>query len=71
MGAVIKNQSASVGDAREVFDPWVKMTPWRRKWPPTPVFLPGELYEQRSLVAIVPEVVNSLTQLSMCMHTCK
>jgi len=22
---------------------------WRREWLPTPVFLPGEFYEQRSL----------------------
>ena len=25
------------------------MIPWRRKWPPTPVFLPGEYHGQRSL----------------------
>ena len=24
------------------FDPWVRKTPWRRKWQPTPVFFPGE-----------------------------
>ena len=24
------------------FDPWVGKIPWRRKWQPTPVFLPGE-----------------------------
>ena len=24
------------------FDPWVGRIPWRREWPPTPVFLPGE-----------------------------
>ena len=23
-------------------DPWVGKVPWRRKWQPTPVFLPGE-----------------------------
>ena len=23
-------------------DPWVRKIPWRRKWQPTPVFLPGE-----------------------------
>jgi len=23
--------------------------PWRRKWQPTPVFLPGEFHAQRSL----------------------
>ena len=24
------------------FDPWITKIPWRRKWQPTPVFLPGE-----------------------------
>ena len=32
------------------FDPWVRKIPWRRKWQPTPVFLPGEFHGQRSLV---------------------
>ena len=31
------------------FDPWVGRPPWRREWQPTPVFLPGEFYGQRSL----------------------
>ena len=30
-------------------DSWVGKIPWRRAWQPTPVFLPGESYEQRSL----------------------
>ena len=24
------------------FDPWIGKIPWRRKWQPTPVFLPGK-----------------------------
>ena len=28
--------------------------PWRRAWKPTPVFLPGELQGQRSLVGYSP-----------------
>ena len=32
------------------FDPWVRKIPWRRKWQPTTVFLPGEFNGQRSLV---------------------
>ena len=32
------------------FDPWVGKIPWRRKWQPTPVFLPGESRGQRRLV---------------------
>ena len=31
------------------FDPWVRKIPWRRKWQPTPVFLPRKSPEQRSL----------------------
>ena len=36
------------------FDPWVGKIPWKRKWQPTPVFLPGEFHGQRSLVAYSP-----------------
>ena len=31
------------------FDPWVRKIPWRRKWQPTPGFLPGESHGWRSL----------------------
>ena len=34
---------------RQGFDPWVMKIPWRRKWQPTPVFLPGKSHGQRSL----------------------
>ena len=34
---------------RHRLDPWVGKIPWRRKWQPTPVFLPGEFHGQRSL----------------------
>ena len=37
---------------------------WRRKWQPTPVFLPGESHEQRSLVGYSPRVAKSWTRLS-------
>ena len=32
------------------FNPWVGKIPWRRKWQPTPVLLPGKSNGQRSLV---------------------
>ena len=32
------------------FDPWVRKIPWRRKWQPTPVLLPGKFHGWRSLV---------------------
>ena len=34
--------------------PWVEKIPWRRKWQPTPVFLPGESHGQSSLVGYSP-----------------
>jgi len=36
------------------FNPWVRKIPWREKWQPTPVFLPGESHGQRSLVGYSP-----------------
>ena len=32
------------------FDPWVRKIPWRRKWQPTPVFLPGKSHGKGCLV---------------------
>ena len=31
------------------FDPWVGKIPWRRKWQPTPVFLPREFHGHRNM----------------------
>ena len=39
---------------RHGFNPWVRKIPWRRKWQPTPVFLPGKSRRQRSLVGYSP-----------------
>ena len=36
------------------FDPWVRKIPWRRKWQPTPVFLPGEFHGHRIPVVYSP-----------------
>ena len=52
-GSVVKGR-------RCVFDPWVKKIPCRRKWQPTPVFLPRKSHGQRSLVVSQ----KSQTQLS-------
>ena len=46
-GSVVKNPPANAGDIR---DSWVGKIPWRRKWQPTPIFLPGQSHEQRNLV---------------------
>ena len=46
------------------FDSWVGKIPWRRKWQPTPVFLPGESQGQRSLVGCSPGGSQSQTRLN-------
>ena len=47
------------------FNPWVGKIPWRRKWQPTPVFLPGESHGQSSLVGYtVHGVAKSQTRLN-------
>ena len=52
---VVKKPSANAVDARDTgFDPWVGKIPWRRKWHPTPGFLPEESHGQRSLAGYSP-----------------
>ena len=34
--------------------PWVRKIPWRRKWQPTLLFLPGKSYGQSSLTGYSP-----------------
>jgi len=41
------------------FDPWVGKIPWRRKWQPTPVFLPGESQDREAWWATVHGVAKS------------
>ena len=36
------------------FHLWLRKIPWRRKWLPTLVFLPGKSHGQRSLVGYSP-----------------
>ena len=36
------------------FNPWVRKTPWSRKWQPNPVVLPGKFHGQRSLAGYSP-----------------
>ena len=39
---------------RPGFDPWVRKIPWRREWLLSPLFLPRESHEQRSLLGYSP-----------------
>ena len=50
-----KNLLADAGDTRDAgYNPRVRMIPWRRKWKPCIVFLPGESHGQRSMVGNNP-----------------
>ena len=56
---------------RPGFDPWVGKIPWRRKWQPTPVLLPGKSHGQRSLAGCSPWGRKELdmTSLSLSLST--
>ena len=49
-GTAVKKKKSTCQCRRHQFDPWVGKIPWRKKWQPTPVFLPGKSHGQRSLV---------------------
>ena len=52
---VVKDPPANAGDIRDACSiPGSGRFPWRRKWLPTPVFLPGKPHGQRSLGGYSP-----------------
>ena len=52
-----KESACNAGDRGDLgFDPWMGKIPWRMKWLPTPVFLPGEYHGYRSLAGYRPWV---------------
>ena len=56
---------------RSSFDPWVRKIPWRSAWQPTPIFLPGECWGQKSLVGYGPQGHKELnmTEATRCILT--
>ena len=46
-----KESACNAGDAGGVSSIHAGKIPWRRKWQPTPVFLPAKFHGQRSLKA--------------------
>ena len=46
--------------SRPRFNPWIRKIPWRRKWKPIPVLLPGEFHGQRKLVGYTPRLYVTL-----------
>ena len=54
-GSLVKNPPAMQETRnRRGSDPWVRKILWRRKWQPTPVFLPGKSHGQGSLADYSP-----------------
>ena len=50
------------------FNPWVGKIPWRRKWQPTPVFLPRKSHGQESLEGYSPGGCGRTWRNWACMH---
>ena len=48
---MVKNLASNAGDVGSIPGP---RSPWRKKWQPTLLFLPGESHGQRSLVGCSP-----------------
>ena len=52
-----------------MFHAWVGKIPWEKKWQPTPVFLPGKSYGQRSLMGYNPWGHKELDMSERLTHT--
>ena len=52
----------------KVFDVWVRKIPWRRKWQPAPVSLPGKSHGQGSLAGYSPCKESDTTEVTE--YTC-
>ena len=59
---VVKNPPASAEELRDM-GLIIEKIPWRRKWQPVPLFLPGESQGQRGWWATVHKVAQSWTHL--------
>ena len=55
---MVKNLPANAGDMGSIAG--LGRFLWRRKWQPTPVFLPGESHGQRSLEGYSPQGCKEL-----------
>ena len=54
---------------RHRFDPWAGKMLWRKKWQPTPVFLPGKVHGQRSLASTVYGSLKELDMTEWAQHS--
>ena len=56
---------------RHGFCSWVRKVPWRRAWPHTPVFFPGECHGLRSLLGYSPQYRKKRHDWNDLLRTCK
>ena len=61
-GSVGKESACSAGDPGLI--PGLGRFPWRRKWQPIPVFLPGKSMDRGDWQATIHGVTKSWTRLS-------
>ena len=54
---------------RSRFNLWVRKSPWRKKWQPIPVLLPGKSHGQRSLVGCSPRGREESDTTSLSLFT--
>ena len=55
----VKNLPTNAGDTGDMGSiPGLGRSPWSRKWQPTPVFLPGKIHGQKSLVSMESQRVG-------------
>ena len=62
----LTGEESSYQCKRTRFDLWARMIPWRRKWQPTPISLPGKSHGQGSL----PRGAQRIGQNLMTEHAC-
>ena len=56
--SVVKKPPAVQKIEKPKFDLWVGKIPWRRKWQPTPVFLPRKSHGQRTWQSLDHGITN-------------
>ena len=62
------SQESACQCRRQEFNPWVGKIPWRRKWQPNPVFLPGNFIDRGTWQATVHGVAQQLDTTEWLNH---
>ena len=72
-GSVDKESTCNEGDLLQCrvpgFDPWVRKIPWRWKWQPTLVILPGKSHGQKSLHSAGSDMTEQPSTHACNIHT--